>query len=120
MLLDTNILIDISKNEKKALNFWENLSQKPCVSVVSITEFRAGIRNNKEKSFVESIENNLFVLDINLNIAKLAGKLLNKYGKSHGTDIIDCLIASTVLEYDLELVTKNKKHFPMIKNINSL
>jgi len=47
----------------------------------------------------------------------LALTLLEKYTLSHHLLILDALIAATVIENKLTLVTGNYKHFSMIKKL---
>ncbi|MCA1719025.1 MAG: type II toxin-antitoxin system VapC family toxin, partial [Actinobacteria bacterium] len=39
------------------------------------------------------------------------------YGPSHGTGLADALIAATTEETGADLVTFNRRHFPMISRI---
>jgi predicted nucleic acid-binding protein len=39
--------------------------------------------------------------------------MLRVYRRSHGTELGDALIASTVVELGATLITRNVKHYPM-------
>jgi len=43
----------------------------------------------------------------------IAGRYVNRYGKSHGVEVMDALIAATAKVNRLPLWTLNKKHYPM-------
>jgi len=51
------------------------------------------------------------VLKTNQEIISLARKILDRYTLSHNTKIMDALIASTVIVYNIDLYTFNKKDF---------
>ena len=40
------------------------------------------------------------------------------YAKSHGLHVFDSLVAATALEEGLVLVTRNSRHFGMIKGLS--
>lgn len=65
------------------------------------------------EDLLESIE----ILEVNQKIARDAGLLRKKFSKSHGTGIIDSIIAATALFHQIPLATFNQKHYPMIKNL---
>jgi predicted nucleic acid-binding protein len=50
-------------------------------------------------------------------IAARAGILRRDFGKSHGTGLADAIIAATAEERQAQLVTLNKKHFPMLNDV---
>ena len=40
------------------------------------------------------------------------------YGKSHGTELTDALIAASAEAVGARLVTHNTRHFPMLSNVH--
>ena len=50
-------------------------------------------------------------------IARLGASYLRSYKASHGTDIVDALIAATAARHDQPLATLNLKHFPMFPRL---
>jgi predicted nucleic acid-binding protein len=50
-------------------------------------------------------------------IAVKGGLYRRDYSKSHNTGLADALIAATAEIKNAELVTLNKKHFPMLSNV---
>lgn len=116
-LLDTCILIDYSRGKPEAIAFINNLTLAPTLSVLTVTEILAGIRNKKEQSLFENFFSYCDILPVTYSIATQAGQLLNQYMRSHGTDLVDGVLAATALEHQLELVTCNLKHFPMFTNL---
>jgi len=57
------------------------------------------------------------VIDINFNIAKIGGLFKRDDSKQFGVGLADALIAASAHNLDAKLITLNKKHFPMLKNI---
>ena len=51
-------------------------------------------------------------------ITGLSYELLKRYAKSGGLRTFDALIAATAIEEGLTLVSKNRKHFQMISELN--
>ena len=115
VLIDSDVLIDHLRKEKKALRFLATELEKHslvCISVISRVEILAGMRKGED-----AIVNNLFeiltLVNIDVSIADRAGEYLRKYGKSHSLSIGDALIAATSKEMSLTLITRNVRHYPM-------
>lgn len=116
IILDTNILIEILKNNKQTIKEVEEYDIH-YISIISVMELFYGAFNKTElqklKKFVELF--NVIPLDENISIN--AKNLVYKYAKSHNLDIPDSLIASTSLNMNLPLLTYNKKDFRFIENL---
>jgi predicted nucleic acid-binding protein len=117
MLLDSCIMIDVLRGREAALAFVNGLPEAPSLSVITATELIAGVRNAHERRQVERMLAVYVTHDIGLEIASLAGDYLRQYGRSHGIDLIDTLIAATAKTSGLALATLNLKHFPMFKGL---
>ncbi|HXC24442.1 MAG TPA: PIN domain-containing protein, partial [Gemmatimonadaceae bacterium] len=57
------------------------------------------------------------VSPVDPEIAEVGGLLRRDFGPSHGTGLVDALIAATARRSGARLVTLNDKHFPMLKHI---
>ncbi len=119
MVLDTCVLIDVLRGKTAAIDFVTGLQEAPALSVVTVTEVVAGCRNAKERRAVDHLLSHYVIHDIGLDIAALAGELIQRYGPSHGTDPIDALIAATATAHDLPLATLNLKRFPMFAGLTA-
>jgi predicted nucleic acid-binding protein len=117
MLLDSCIVIDVLRGREAALTFVNGLADTPSLSVITATELIAGVGNARERRHIERILEVYTVHDIGLEIASLAGDYVRQYGRSHGVDPIDALIAATAKSHSLDLATLNLKHFPMFKGL---
>ncbi len=117
MILDSCILIDLSRENPQALAFLEGLSTIPSISVVTATEILCGVKNAREERLFEQLFQAWKVVDVNLRIARLAARYLKDFRASHGLDMIDAFIAATAMSHECDLVTLNLKHFPMFEGI---
>lgn len=87
------------------------------MSSISIAELYAGVRKGEESRLLEVFIETFEVISLNKNIAKVGGRYRNQYNPSHGTGLVDALIAATAKEIEAQLITFNTKHFPMLDDI---
>jgi hypothetical protein len=113
ILLDTDIIIDVLRNRKEAVEFFSAKRSQIHIIHPIMLELLAGARNRAEAETIQK-KIDLSILDIDEGIWLSAREIIIEYGYSHGTGIIDSLIAATALEYDCELYSKNEKHFKSI------
>ena len=118
VVLDTNVLIEILKNNQQTINQVENIEQKLCVSVISATELIYGARDKLELKKLQRFLELFLVLYIDQSISKLSLELVVQYSKSHTLDIPDSLIAATCIQHNSELLTYNVKDFRFIPELS--
>jgi predicted nucleic acid-binding protein len=116
-LLDTCVLIDYLRDREAAVQTVRSLEVRPSVSVVTVAELYAGVRNESEHRRIEALPDLLDVRDIGFEIARLAGRYRLQYRSSHGVGIPDALIAATAQVHGARLVTRNARHFPMLDDL---
>jgi predicted nucleic acid-binding protein len=115
-LIDTNIIVDYLRGHPRAVELIREefrAKQIPYASVISYVEICAGARPREEEAIL-TLFDDMRIVEIGMEIAGKAGAYLNIYGKSHGLEIADALIAATAFVLGLRLVTLNRRHFPMI------
>ena len=117
LLLDTDVLIDFLRSRAEAISYLESLPEPPLISTVTVAELYAGIREGAERQSLENLVNKLKVILVTKEIAVRGGLFRRDYYKSHGTGIIDAIIAATAETENATLVTLNNKHFPMLSNV---
>jgi predicted nucleic acid-binding protein len=117
MTADTNVLVDYLRDKEEAIRFLESSSYSFSISVVSITELYAGLRNSRELLELQEFIASLVIHPVDERIAALAGKYLNQYAKSHNVGIADALIAATAKVHGEQVATLNVKHFPMLPDV---
>ncbi|MBI3035263.1 type II toxin-antitoxin system VapC family toxin [Candidatus Woesearchaeota archaeon] len=115
-LVDTDILIDVSKGSQRAVEFLDGLENSR-ISIISAMELIVGARNKKEIGTIEEFLSNYERLLINEEIAIRALELIKQHSLSDGLSIPDAFIAATAINKNLTLTTKNIKHFKVIKDI---
>lgn len=115
-LLDTCIIIDYLKGKKEALHFIETLDQVS-ISVLTISELYAGVKGEKERQALSSFISCVQVIPLSNTMAELGGELKQQYFPSHGTGLMDALLAASAQKTNLVFITKNKKHFPMLPDL---
>ena len=118
-ILDSDILIEHLRGREQAKTFLAQLNQdgELLVSVMTVAELIAGIRRNREEEGVEALLRLVRVIPVDESIARLGGSIRRQYQQSHGTGIVDALIAATAELTGATLITFNQRHFPMIANL---
>jgi predicted nucleic acid-binding protein len=117
LLLDTKILVDLLRREQKTVTWLKGTTAKLSVSVISLMELSAGVRNRREEADLVRLEALVRTLVVDRDIAKRAGVFIRLYSASHAIDDADALIGATAEHHGLELVTLNVKHFPMFPRL---
>src|SRR5438067_7497531 len=116
-LIDTDVLIDYSRRQPQAVAYMRGLTARPAVSVVTIAELYAGIRDGGERQELESFMLQTIVIDVDAQAALTAGLWLRQYRGSHGVGLADALIAAAAQSDRARVVTLNEKHYPMLNNV---
>lgn len=113
ILVDTDVLIEGLKDKGgfvKRLNTATRGGRR-FVSVLNVAELRAGATGDDPE--IDQMLLDFTVLSADLDMAEAGGCLRRKYMRSHGTGLVDAILAAITLANDLTLVTNNRKHFPM-------
>jgi len=117
-LLDTDVLIDFLHRNTLAEEFLESLrSEGEILTISAITrmELIQGCRNKREMSVILDILKKFRLIYINERISQKAIDLMENYNLSHRLLIPDAIIASTAITMDLELYSRNIRHFSIIE-----
>lgn len=120
ILIDTDILIDVARNVKDAIDKIINEGKKDVLSISVIThmELIVGCRNKKELNTLEQFLHRFKMISLNEKIGDIALNLLNHYRLSHGLFIADALIAATAIAINSPLLTKNQKDYKFIRELD--
>ena len=116
-LVDSDVLIDYLKGFDLACDLIETHIDKIGLSVITIAEIRAGIKGKEEEQAINLFLSAIPLYDVTRTIAEMGGDWVCQFGRSHGVEIPDALIAATATAHNLELKTLNTKHYPMITEL---
>jgi predicted nucleic acid-binding protein len=118
ILCDTNILIELYRNNSAIVGILEAIGQNNiAISDVTRAELFVGALNKRELQTLRKDINQLSILPIRQEISLMSISLLEKYCLSHGLDFHDALIAATAIYHRLELFTLNTRDFVYIPDI---
>lgn len=119
VLFDTDILIDISRNIESAIQFIEDykLNYILGISVITQLELMSGCENKEEFNHLSDFIERFEVFNISEAISGKTVELFQLYRLSHGVKIPDMLIASTAIVYQIPLISKNRKDFSFIEEL---
>ena len=108
-LIDTDVMIDLSRGKVDAANYLDSLND-PAISIVIAQELIVGARDKRDLHAIDSLVSTYRVIHIDAATGQLAYELLKRYAKSDGLRTFDSLIAATAIEQDCALVSRNRKH----------
>ena len=119
VFVDTNIVIEYIKkrDNEKIIEFVDSF-ERVYINDIVIMELYQGARDKRELTYIKKNLMKFEVLKPNQEIISLARKILDRYTLSHNTKIMDALIASTVIMYNIDLYTFNKKDFRYLEQVN--
>jgi predicted nucleic acid-binding protein len=110
-LLDSVVLIDISRGKQQAQEYVDSLPAPWAISQVSAMELIVGARDKRELADLDTFLSAYVIVPIHESIGRKAYELLKAYAKSHGLHVFDSLVAATAIEEGLTLVSRNQRHF---------
>ena len=120
--LDTDCLIDLDRNDKKALARVAELSDNGellFTTIINVAEYYAGTFRLKTKGAAEKARDYLqqfSILMLDEDSALLWGRLYGEL-KSSAIGDRDLFIASIALANKQTLITRNKKHFERVPGL---
>lgn len=121
MILDSDIIIDFLKNDKKVkekiLKIKE--TEKLKTTIVNTFEILKGFfaLNKKEDNIMQFI-NNLTLLNFDFNSSKKAAEIFDELRKKGEIiDALDLFIASITITNNEKLLTRNVQHFKRISEL---
>lgn len=136
-LVDTNIIIGILRNKEEFINKYKIISEKSqpiYLTTYSLSEIHIGFYNQDFKKMypkklklqkelfyrmVKKLEHQNRILSLSVDDARILGKLfhlLRVNGKP--IPIIDALNGAIAISRNITLITSDKAHFSVIKEIN--
>lgn len=116
-LIDSNVLIDVSRGNTGPIQYVDRLSEPWALSQVTALELTVGARDKRDLATIDGFLSLYPVVPLSDSIGARAYRLLKFYAKSHGLHVFDSLIAATAIERPLTLVTLHRKHCRMIEDL---
>jgi len=120
LIVDTDILIDVSRHVEQAIDTLDGYfeSHVVAISVITQLELMLGCENKREFENLDEFLKRFELIDVSTSISQKSVDLFKSFRLSHGVMIADMLIAATALEYECSLVSKNQKDFRFIDDLN--
>jgi len=115
-LLDTNIFIEIFRNNIAIASIVDNMQEIAVCDVVR-AELFYGARNKRDLEEISADLEGLNVFPLLPQISEMAVNLVKTYSLSHKLEFADALIAATAIFHHVELFTLNRKDFTYIPNL---
>jgi predicted nucleic acid-binding protein len=117
LLIDTDVLVDYLRGQPKAVEYLEGREEAMVVSSITVAELFAGVREGRERTALSTFLSAFETIPVDTGIAERGGLYRRDYGRSHNTGLADALIAATAEQVRAPLITLNRKHFPMLSNV---
>jgi len=117
VLVDTDVLIDFLRGYGPAVSFVDDHSDRIVLSAIVVAELYAGAKGDAEQTVLDNLLSVVRVVPISGELARLGGLYRRDYGPSHGTGLLDALVAATAFLENAALKTLNVKHYPMFEGI---
>ena len=117
LLIDTDVLIDYLRDYPDAVSYVEAQRERLLISVVTVAELYAGVREGEERSRLERFLRAFAIIPLDQRLAVQGGLYRRDYSRSHNVRLADALIAATATQRQVPLVTLNQKHFPMLQDV---
>lgn len=117
-LIDSDVLIDISRGNPAAREYIDALPEGWAISQVGALELIVGARDKRDLADIDLFLSAYVIVPLRGSTGTRAYELLKLYAKSHGLHVFDSLVAATAIEEGLTLVSKNRRHFAMIEGLS--
>jgi hypothetical protein len=117
LLIDTDVLVDYLRGQADAVAYIDALTTPLLVSAITVAELNSGVREGAERQALDQFLTALHIVPVDQAIAVQGGVFRRDFGRSHGIGLADAMIAATAVSRQARLVTLNKKHFPMLVDV---
>ncbi len=115
VLYDTDVIIEILRGRRHVVEAAVALEQAGIptyCTAISWSEIYADLRRGEE-ALTENFFNARGEVVLDGRAGRQAGSYLARYGRSHGVELADALVAAAAGTSGLRLWTLNRRHYPM-------
>jgi predicted nucleic acid-binding protein len=118
VLVDTSVLIDGTRGRPAALAYLrDSVEVGELWSVTPVrTEVLWSVRSD-ELAEMRRLFASIYWLEVSESIADRAGHFGQRYGRSHGLDVVDAIVAAAAEFLSADLATVNVRDFPMFPRL---
>ncbi|GMR09986.1 MAG: type II toxin-antitoxin system VapC family toxin [Anaerolineae bacterium] len=116
-LIDTDVLVEYLRGSDRAAEFLEQLEGELLISAITLAELFSGARGSDELDALDQFMLAFEVVPVDEPLARAGGRLRQEYHASHGVGLADALIAASATSRGAELVTFNRRHYPMVHDL---
>ncbi|MBI5816267.1 MAG: PIN domain-containing protein [Nitrospinae bacterium] len=117
LLLDADVLIDVSRNVKPAVAWLYSLDEKPALPGLVVMELMKGSRDSSEMRAAVNLVNYFDFHWPTEKDCRKALEILFYASLSHNMGVIDTLIAAIAIGLNADLCTFNEKHFKAVPEL---
>lgn len=117
LLLDTDVIIEYLRGRDEAIRYVESLEGALYVSAITVAELYSGVRGIDEEAALERFLDAFEVIPIDRALARVGGVFRQRHRPAHGTGLADAIVATSAESVGAALVTFNKRHYPMLKDV---
>ena len=100
-LIDSDVLIDISRGKPAAREYIDALPEGWAISQISALELIVGARDNRDLADIDTFLSAYVIVPLQRSTGSRAYELLKRYAKSHGLHVFDSLVAAIAIEEGL-------------------
>ncbi len=122
-LLDTSVVVDISRQIPVAVTWLQSQRQTQAVfglPVVVCMELIDGARNNAEKRHAMQVLRPFSIIHILPSDSEWAYRQHAQFRLSHSVGILDALIAAPAARLGVPIYTLNTKHFTPLPDVTAI
>lgn len=120
VVCDTSVLVDHLRGDARATGLLQRRASEGdelWAVMVTRVELLAGMRSD-ERGATRALLDSLRWLDVDVELADLAGELARRYRRSHrGVELPDYVIAAGTQVLGATLLTTNVRHYPMMPGL---
>jgi predicted nucleic acid-binding protein len=116
-LVDTDVLIDVSRNNQGAITWIDHLGDDWALSAMTALELISGAKNKREVQLIDRLSKPTRQFLSPMLLASARTICSRSTPSPTGLRTFDSLIAATAIEEQKTLVTRNHKHFKMISGL---